>query len=144
MKLKITIDKMHDEEILVFAHERTKLVDDIESLVNNCTKEIVGYSAGEAQILHLSQISCFTVENNKVYAIVDKEKLNVKLRLYQLEEILDSTFIKINQSCIANVNEIKRFDFSVSGTLKVIFKNGYCDYVSRRNIKSVKERLGVK
>lgn len=144
MKLKITIDKTRDEEILVFAHERTKLIDDIEKLVNNDIKEIVGYSAGEIRILNPSQIVCFTVENNKVYAITDKEELYIKMRLYQIEEMLGEGFVKINQSCIANVNKIKKFDFSISGTLKVVFKNGYCDYVSRRNIKAVKERLGVK
>lgn len=144
MKLKITIDRVREEEVLVFAHERTRLVEDIERLVNSSTKELIGYSAGEAQRLSPSQVSCFAVENNKVYAVTDKEKMQIRLRLYQLEEILDTGFIKINQSCIANINEIKRFDSSISGALKVVFKNGYSDYVSRRNIKAVKERLGVK
>lgn len=144
MKLKITIDKNRDEEILVFAHERTKLIDDIESLVENFGKEIIGYKDGEIQKLAFSRISCFIIENNKVYAMTGKEKLRIKLRLYRLEEMLDGCFIKINQSCIANINEIHKFDSSISGTLKVVFKNGYSDYVSRRNIKAVKERLGVK
>ena len=42
------------------------------------------------------------------------------------------------------IKKIKKFDTSVSGMLTVTFKNGYRDYVSRRNLKSVKERLGVK
>ncbi len=144
MKLKITIDRNREEEILLFAHERTKLVDDIESLVKNFSKEIIGYTETQAHILNFSNITCFIVENNKVYAITDKEKLQVKMRLYQLEEMLSDSFVKINQSCIANINEIKRFDSSISGTLKVVFKNGYGDYVSRRNIRAIKERLGVK
>ena len=144
MKLRITIDRNREEEILVFAHERTRLVDEIECLVNDYEKEIIGYKDGEMQKLSLLQVSCFIVENNKVYAITEKEKLQVKMRLYQLENVLGDSFVKINQSCIANINEIKKFDTSISGTLKVIFKNGYVDYVSRRNIKAVKERLGVK
>ncbi|MBQ2974550.1 MAG: LytTR family transcriptional regulator DNA-binding domain-containing protein [Clostridia bacterium] len=144
MKLKITIDRNHEEEILLFAHERTKLVDNIESLVKNFSREIIGYTETQTYILHFSNITCFIVENNKVYAITDKEKLQIKMRLYQLEEMLSDSFVKINQSCIANINEIKRFDSSISGTLKVVFKNGYGDYVSRRNIKAIKERLGVK
>ncbi len=144
MKLKITIDRNREEEVLVFAHERTKLIDEIERLVGDYKKEIIGYTDGGAYKLNPAQITCFVVENNKVYAITEKEKLQIKMRLYQLEEILGDGFIKINQSCIANINEIKKFDTSISGTLKVIFKNGYSDYVSRRNIKTVKERLGVK
>ncbi len=144
MKLKITIDRNREEEILVFAHERTKLIDEIECLVENFEKEIIGYTDTEAHKLSLSQISCFIVENNKVYAITQNEKLQIKMRLYMIEEMLGNGFVKINQSCIANTNEIKKFDTSISGTLKVVFKNGYSDFVSRRNIKAVKERLGVK
>lgn len=144
MKLKILIDENREEEILIFAHERTKLIDDIENLVKNNMSDIIGYSEGEARIISPSQAVCFTVENNKVYALTEKEKLQVKMRLYQLEEILGSGFIKINQSCLANISEIRKFDTSVSGTLRVIFKNGYVDYVSRRNIKTIKKRLGIK
>ena len=94
--------------------------------------------------LEIDEIYCIITENNKVIALTDNGKFLLKHRMYQLEEKLPQNFIKINQSCIANINEIKRFDSSISGTLKVVFKNGFSDYVSRRNIKSVKERLGVK
>lgn len=144
MKLKIIIDRSRDEEILIVSHERTKLIEDIELLVENSVKEIAGYTEGEIRKLVLAQVCCFIIENNKVYAMAGKDKLQIKLRFYQLEEMLDSRFIKINQSCIANINEIRKFDTSITGTLKVIFKNGYSDYVSRRNIRTVKERLGVK
>ena len=83
------------------------------------------------------------VEDGKVYALTESEKYRLKQRLYLLEEMLDVSFVKINKSCIANIRKIKKFDASFSGTLTVVFKNGYRDYVSRRNLKSVKERLGV-
>jgi len=63
-------------------------------------------------------------------------------RLYQLEERLGTRFLKINQSCLANIQQIQRFDASLAGALLVIFKNGYRDYVSRRQLKTVKERMG--
>lgn len=144
MKFILTIDKNREEEVLVFARERTKLIDDIEALINNNEKELIGYSAEGVCKITPSQVSCFFVENNKVYALSDEEKMQIKLRLYQIEEMLGSDFVKINQSCVANINKIKKFDASISGTLTVTFKNGYRDYVSRRNIKMVKERLGVK
>ncbi len=143
MKCIITIDKEHEEEILIFAHEKTKLVDDIINLINS-ENVFTGYYDGEIHRLDLSEICCFTVEDNKVYALTDKNKFLIKSRLYQIEEKLSGDFVKINQSCIANIKKIRKFDTSVSGMLTVTFKNGYRDYVSRRNIKSVKERLGVK
>ena len=53
------------------------------------------------------------------------------------------SFIKLNQSCIANKNKIKKFESTIGGALKVIFKNGYIDYISRRELKNVKERMGL-
>ena len=44
---------------------------------------------------------------------------------------------------LINIDKIKRFDASLSGFLLVTLKNGYSDYVSRRNLKNVKERLGL-
>lgn len=143
MELKIVIDKNRAEEVLVFAHERSELVKSIESLVERCEKNFVAYGDGCVRKIRADEVYCFVSCGGKVYALTEKEKLLLKERLYQIEEKLGNNFVKINQSCIGNVNSIKNFDVSVSGTLKVIFKNGYTDYVSRRQIKNVKERFGI-
>ena len=143
MKCTLIITDEHEEEVVIYARERTKLTNDIEVLVCGSVPELIGYKENEVVKLNSDLISCFTVEGNKVYALTDSEKLQIKLRLYQLEEMLSDTFVKINQSCIANIRKIERFDTSVSGTLLIKFKNGYKDYVSRRQMKAVKERFGL-
>lgn len=143
MKLKTIIDPCHDEEILIYAHQRSPLIDEIEHLVNNESLELIGYKDKTATPLSIGEICCFTAENNKVYAITCRDRYEIKARLYQIEEKLTEHFIKINQSCIANIRQIKKFDATFSGTLQVIFKNDYKEYVSRRNIRKVKERLGL-
>ena len=143
MKCTLIITNEHQEEVVIYARERTKLTDDIEALVIGSVPELIGYKENQTVKLSSDSVYCFTVEDNKVYALTDSEKLQIKLRLYQLEEILSDTFVKINQSCIANIRKIERFDTSVSGTLLIKFKNGYKDYVSRRQMKAVKERFGL-
>ena len=140
MKIKIFIDKEHDEEVIIYSHEKTELVDKIERLVKGeesifAKRDRVSYN------IELSDIVCFTAENNKVYAHTGKEAFEVEEKIYELEESLTDNFIKINKSCIANIDKIKSFDATISGTLAVNFKNGYRDYVSRRRMKHVKERL---
>jgi DNA-binding LytR/AlgR family response regulator len=83
------------------------------------------------------------VEAGKVYAMTLNHKWQLKGRLYQVEELLPSSFVKINQSCLANIRKIQRFQSTIGGTLQVVFENGYVDYVSRRQLKTVKERLGL-
>ena len=144
MKYTIIIDKNREEEVIVYAKEKSALTDEIQRLVSDNNFELIGYDKnGEGVRLTTDEVYCFTVEDNKIFAITEKEKLRLKCRLYQLEEVLPEYFVKINQSCVANIRKIARFDTSVSGTLLIKFKNGYKDYVSRRQMKAVKERLGL-
>lgn len=143
MKLQIVIDSNRDEEIIVYAHNKSPLVIEIEELVNSHSVDLIGYTENETVKLSLNDLYCFFTEDNKVYALTENEKYRLKSRLYQLEENLNNNFVKINQSCIANIKKIDRFKATVGGSLTVIFKNGYVDFVSRRNLKNVKERLGL-
>jgi DNA-binding LytR/AlgR family response regulator len=83
------------------------------------------------------------MENNKLIAITEKGNFQIKERLYRIEEIVYDGFIKINQSTLVKRIDIERFEVSVGGALMVVLKNGYKDYVSRRQLKKVKERLGL-
>ncbi len=141
--IKVIIDEERDEEVIVYAHSRSELVKEIEKLVSESSSDLIGYKETEACKLNLLNVNCFICENNRVYALAE-DKLLVKLRLYQVEERLDKSFVKINQSCIANIRQISKVEATFSGALSVVFKNGYRDYISRRNLKKVKERLGVK
>ena len=142
MKLRIVIDKEREEKILIYAHERNSLIESIEKLVTP-SDGFTAYSENEAVKLTEDEVYCFISENGNTYAITEGEKLKVKLRLYQLEEKLGDDFIRLNQSCIGSVSKMKRFETGFSGSLTVVFKNGYKDYVSRRQLKAVKERLGI-
>ena len=93
--------------------------------------------------LHVNEIECFIADNNKVFALYNKNKYTVKYKLYEIYELFNDNFIYINQSCLINVSKIKCFDVNFGGALKVILKSGYSDYVSRRQVKNVKERLGI-
>jgi DNA-binding LytR/AlgR family response regulator len=137
------IDKDREEEVVIYVHEKNSLSYEIEELVLGKSLELFGYKDKNIVKLSPSDVFCFTVENNKVYALCEKEKYQIKQRLYLLEEILDRDFVKINQSCIANIRKISKFDTSITGTLMVSFKNGHRDYVSRRQMKKVKERMGL-
>lgn len=143
MNCKLLLDKNHDEEVLIYAHKETPLTKAIEKLVEEDSAELIGYIEREAVMLDLLEVNCFVVEDNKVFALTSKDKLNIRTRLYKLEEKLPDIFIKINQSCVANIKQIKSFDASIAGSILVRFKNGHSDYVSRRQIKNVKERLGI-
>ena len=143
MKVKVVIDPTRDEEVIIFTHQRTPLVEEIERLVLDKPLELLGFSDEETVVLEYVKVFRFTVENGKTYAYTEDKCYRIKQRLYQIEEQAPDHFIRIHQSCLANLRGIARFEASYSGTLRVVFKNGDVDYVSRRNVRHVKERLGV-
>lgn len=143
MKYTLIIDKTREEEITIVAHEKKEIFDKIEKLVNSDSSDIIGIEGEDIVILDLNRVACFISDDNNVYALLDNHKYKIKKRLYQIEEILDLNYIKINQSCIANIKQIAKFKASFNGFLEVIFKNGYKDFVSRRELKNVKERIGL-
>lgn len=143
MKCTVHIDKERAEEVIVYAHAPSPLTEEICRLCDAETREVIGYRDEEARPLTARDVCCFVVEDNKIYARTMQGTYRVKARLYQLEEMLSDGFVKINQSCLANVSRIEKFGTSFTGTLTVTFHNGYCDYVSRRNVKYIKERFGL-
>ncbi len=143
MKCYTYIEKTDEEKVLIYANERTKLVDEIESLVLNSDVDLTGTFNDEIIKIDINDVSCFLSENNKVFALINDKKYQIKQRLYQIEEMNLASFIKINQSCLANKKKIKKFESTLGGSLRVVFKNGYIDYISRRELKNVKERMGL-
>ena len=125
------------------AFEECELISEIKRLVEKAPTHIIGYKGAHSLPLAPEDINCFSISNGKVYALTDNDEFFVKERIYELEGMLGEGFVKINQSCIANTKKILRFSASIGGALQITFKNGHRDYVSRRQLKTVKKRIGL-
>ena len=143
MKCQTKIDEKREEEVLINSQKRSSLVDEIERRLESNNLTIKGTKDDEIIIINPLDVTCFISQNNKVFALIGEEQYKIKERLYQLEEMMDENYIKINQSCLANIKRIDRFSSSLGGAIMVLFDNGYKDYISRRELKNVKERMGL-
>lgn len=144
MKFKLIVDRGKDEEVIATVHERSPLTDQIEQLVMQHigTDRIAAYTEDDMKMLAFADIECITILEGKTYAIDSHNKrYRLKLRLYELEEILPSSFIRINKSALANENRLERFTASFSGAVDAVFKCGYTEYVSRRCFAEIKRRF---
>lgn len=147
MKFTLHIDDGCEEEIIVRAHSKTKLIEDIERLVlaeKHDTPPILGYIGEDIIEIITDKVACFYIENKRLYASVMGRDPLIKMRLYEIEEMLGDDFVKINQSTVVNVKMIEKFSVSFGASLTVHLKTGRRDYVSRRQMKAVKERMGIK
>lgn len=145
MKFRLIIDKDKDEEVVATVHNRTPLIDEIEALISKHTDRIPGYTEDDIKMLSVSKIECVTVLDGKTYAIDSKNhRYRLRQRLYELEEQLPSSFIRINKSTLANESALDRFTVTIAGSVDAVFKCGYTEYVSRRCFAQIKRRLETK
>lgn len=145
MKFKLVIDNEKAEEVVITAHQRTALIDEIESLISKHTDRIPGYTEDDIKMLSVTEIECVTVLDGKTYAIDSKNRrYRLKQRLYELETALPSSFIRINKSTLANEKALDRFVVTFAGSVDAVFKCGYTEYVSRRCFAQIKRRFETK
>lgn len=143
MKFKLIIDKEQDEEVVATVHGPSDLTDRIEALVLSHSRadRITAYTEDGFCVLKFSDIECITVLDGKTIAI-DRggKQYRLKTRLYELEQLLPSCFIRINKSSFANENQLKEFTAAFSGAVDAVFQCGYREYVSRRCFAAIKRR----
>lgn len=147
MKFKLIIDKEKDEEVVATVHRRTALTDEIEALILNYAgaDRIPAYTEEDMKMLAFPDIECVTVLDGKTYAIDTKnQRYRLRQRLYELEALLPSSFIRINKSTLANENRLDRFAVTYSGGVDAVFQCGYTEYVSRRCFTKIKRRFEQK
>jgi len=145
MKFTLFIDKEKEEELVATVHARSALIDEIEALVSMHTGRIPGYTDDDIKMLSVSEIECITVLDGKTYAIDSgNRQYRLKQRLYELEQQLPSSFIRINKSTLANETRLDRFKVTYAGSVDAVFKCGYREYVSRRCFAQIKRRLESK
>lgn len=143
MKYKVTIIENLKETLVNI--KTNKIDEEVEELINYLenTDKIVGYRDGEIKLLDIKNVVRFYSSERKVYAKINKEQYNLKLKLYQLEQLLSENFIKISQSEFANIKKIKKLNFSTFNSVEIVYANGDIGYVARRKLKQLKSRLGV-
>ena len=142
MKFKLIIDNEKEEEVVVTVRKRTALIDEIEALVSKHADRLTGYREDDIKMLSVSEIQCVTVLDGKTYAIDSANRqYRLKQRLYELEQQLPSSYIRINKSTLANESALERFTVTVAGSVDAVFKCGHRDYVSRRCFAQIKRRL---
>lgn len=124
--------------VLVCAQKRDAAV---EALMESIAmpKTIVGYSERGEVILKQTEIRRIYTERRRVLAESDRGTFFLKERLYTLEDKLDADeFVRISNSEIVNRRRILKLDFSFSGTIRLIFRNGTETYVSRRYVPKIR------
>lgn len=115
----------------------SKLSDEIPQIISGCRDE-------KFEVIDQAEMIRIYANAGKVLAVTDKGEYKLRLRLYEVEERLDSRrFVRISNSEIINIKRVKNFDLSFTGTICVNLSDGTTTYVSRRYVPKIKKFLGL-
>ena len=136
---------LKEPHILIYTDEITKEIQQLaDRLSHTQNKILTGIKDQKIFLIDPEEIYCFYSENQKVFAKLERETMWVKLKLYELEELFGGTsFVRVSNSCIVNIDKIKNLELSYSGTIEISFKNGDKEFVSRRFVPKIKKYLGI-
>ena len=138
-------NEYEDIEVIINTNQLTPDVQKLIELVQNIDtslEKIIASKDNDIFILDTKDIICFFSEDKRNYCRTNKGICKIKETLYKLEERLSpENFIRISNSCIINISHVECFNTGMVGTIKVRFKDGKVEYVSRRRISKVMQQL---
>ena len=146
MQVEIRIDGAYPEpKVVILTAAVTEEVNElVKKLSADAPHVISGMKDGKVEVLELADLIRAYTSAGKVYAVTEKGEYVLRLRLYEVEQRLNShQFVRISNSEIINLKKIDYFDLSFTGTICVKLRGGTVTYISRRYVPKVKAILGI-
>lgn len=146
MKIELKIDDSCEDTKIIIVTNR--ITDEINELIKSLSKDsppiIAGFKGNQLEVLDEKDIIRIYSSDGKVLASTRHGEYKLKLRLYELENLLDKhSFVRISNSEIINLKLAGSFDLSLSGTICVRMEDNTITYVSRRYVSKIKQILGI-
>jgi Response regulator of the LytR/AlgR family len=146
MQLEIKIDSSYTMPKMILLTD--KITDEVRAIIKKLSDEkpqlLCGFLNDTVELLEQAALIRVYASSGKIFAVTSQAEYLLKLRLYELEERLDKNiFVRISNSEIINLKNVKNFDLSFVGTICVTLSNGTVTYVSRRYVTKIKQLLGI-
>lgn len=145
MKIRIEITDDSDEEIIIRTRELNEMVSKIEQAVKSITAgdSTLVFHKGEAKYyISPDEILFFETGDGSVCAHTANDVFETKYRLYELEEILPSRFMRVSKSTILNTSRVYSITRNLTASSVVEFADTHKKvYVSRIYYKDLMVRM---
>ena len=147
VNIRLDIDPSYQEtEVVIRVNQRTELTEKIIDAVERCTGNqyppIAAYQKDTLVFVAQNDIIRVYTETRKLILCTMDDKFESRQPLKELEEKLDHEhFVRISRFEIVNLRKVSGFDFSNTGTIRVLFQDGSETWVARRYIQSIQQTL---
>lgn len=149
MKIKIEIEtELIEEEVIIKCRSVNETIQKIQNSILNISNESKGlifYKDDTEYYLSINKILFFETESGIINAHTRNDIYQIKYKLYELENLLPSSFMRISKSTILNLNYIYSITKNITSSSIVEFEGTHKKvYVSRYYYKPLKLKLEEK
>ena len=145
MKVRIEIVDDGGEEIIIRCRERDERIDEIEQALDAALRssgELALYINGTEYFVPRSEILYFESEGDRIFAGTKSHRYVTTFKLFELEDMMPSYFVRISKSTIANVKLISSLKREVTGNGELTFKGSEKKvYFSRSYYKKLRAKI---
>lgn len=146
MKVKIEIiDNLDDTEIVIRTKEISNEILNLQKIIseNSSSKTALIFYKGEKEyFINYKKILFFQTNNRNVEAHTRDNMYTVKRKLYELEDLLPNSFMRISKSCILNVDLIYSIKKNITSVSEIEFRNTNKKVlISRHYFKALQDKI---
>ena len=143
--MRVTVRPVVDreaEQVIIECVEVTQDVKDIEAYVLSKGTVLSGVSGERMHTFQLSSVLYFEGVDGRVFAYTKERVLEVKVRLYMLEEAYgDRFFIRCSKSVLLNLLQVDSISPALNGRFTAHMKNGEKLIISRQYAGALKRAV---
>ena len=146
-KLKVSFEadlSADGVEVIVRARERDGEIDALIERITDKAPETLTVTDADGALIKLSpaDVVLVSVSGKLVEIVTETERFTVRQPLHEFEQKLEAgCFARISRFEIVNLDKVKRFDFTLGGTLRLELVGGMETWASRRNIPLIRKKL---
>ncbi len=120
--------------------EMSELLEQLSGAQTNAVTVFDGF--GNVQPLPASEIVSAAVEGRLVHVVTETGSWYTRRTLQSMETALEGgRFVRISRYELVNLDKVQRYDFTITGTLRLELVGGMETWASRRCIPDIRKRL---
>lgn len=144
MNIQIEEHKKEDLRVIIQCKKVNDEVIRLKTYIELFGEKLLAKKENEQCFVQSSEVLYFEAMENHTFLYTQNEVMEMKLRLYELEDVLsERDFIRISKSLIVNVNKIRSLKPELNRTILVTMCNGEQLYISRRYVQAVRKLLSI-
>ena len=146
-KIRVVFEKvpLTDEiEVIIRASENDEQAAALaERISQKPPDELTGTdSNGNICVINIDDIISVAMFGKKAHIITEEDRYTLRSPLQSIENKLErGRFVRISRYEIINLDKVKKYDFTLSGTLRLELAGGMETWASRRSIPTIKKKL---